>query len=87
METTGDATMAPPSTAKLVIKRDGTKEDFSRAKLEKRLEEFSYGLDKEFVTFKDVLDKVEAGIYEGKFTFDSFQDLMFDYRSHLKTDR
>lgn len=66
MEATADAVMAPPSEAMLIQKRDGTKQPFSKDKLIKRVESLAEGLDKEYVTFEAVVDKVENGIYDGK---------------------
>ena len=66
MEATADAAMASPSGAKMIVKRDGSKQEFDKEKLLKRLKVLAYGLDEKYVTFDEVIEKVSSGIFEGK---------------------
>ena len=54
---------------KMVIKRDGvTKEPFSAEQLKADLESHLHGLNKDFLTLDIIVEKVQKGIYNGKYT-------------------
>lgn len=83
MEATEDAAMAPSSGAKMITKRDGSKQEFNKEKLLKRLKHFAYGLDEEHVTFDEVIEKVTSGIFEGKLSkIFQFNKFTHAYRCH-----
>lgn len=66
MEATDDVEMAAQSPSRFVIKRDGTRQEFDQAKVLERIKALSTGLNEEFVTYTEVVDKVCSGIYDGK---------------------
>jgi transcriptional regulator NrdR family protein len=60
--------MEATSDSYSVIKRDGTKQPYEKAKVHNRLKTLAYGLNEEYVTYDEVVDKVSNGLFDGKFT-------------------
>lgn len=61
--------MLPPAEARTVIKRDGSKQVFDKTKIAKRLKALTDGLNTEYVTVDEVIEKVASGLYGGMFKF------------------
>jgi len=51
---------------KYVVKRDGRHEPLDLAKLRRRFEEKSEGLNMEYINFDVIVAKLAEGIYQGK---------------------
>lgn len=68
MESTEDVQMEPQTEGKLVIKRDGSKQPFDSNKILHRIKNLAYGLNSEYVTLQEVVDKVATGLSDGKFS-------------------
>lgn len=60
--------MEASSDSYSVVKRDGTKQPYEKDKVRKRLETLAYGLNEEYVTYTEVVDKVSNGLFDGKFS-------------------
>jgi len=65
MESQKDIEMMPPQ-GRSVTKRDGNKQLFDSNKILHRVKKMAYGLNEEFVTFQEVIDKVTSGLYDSK---------------------
>lgn len=65
MEASADVEMADPTAGRTVIKRDGTKQNFDRSKILERIKALSYGLNEEYITFDEIVDKVSIGVFDG----------------------
>ena len=68
MEATADAAMTAQEESRTVVKRDGSKQTFDKEKILKRVQALSDGLNKEYVTYDAIVEKVCNGIYNGKFS-------------------
>jgi transcriptional regulator NrdR family protein len=66
MESTNDVQMLPQTEGKLVVKRDGTKQEFDPNKILHRIKNLAYGLNSEYLTLQEVIDKVATGLSDGK---------------------
>lgn len=59
--------LSDENQAKYVIKRDGSHQEISIAKIRRRMECHSQGLNEKFINYDVVVNKVFSGIYSGKF--------------------
>lgn len=50
-----------------VIKRDGSTQPFDKTKILNRVQSLVEGLNKEYVTLDEVVDKVATGLYDSKY--------------------
>jgi transcriptional regulator NrdR family protein len=86
MEATADVEMAEKPSVRMVEKRDGTKQPFDKAKVLKRAELHAEDLDRTYVTLDDVVEKVVAGVYDGKSIPTPTSIYMLTYRCQNKRD-
>lgn len=68
METVKDVEMISPE-GRSVLKRDGTKQVFDNDKIKERITNLMQGLNEEYVTYQEVVDRVVSGVYDGKSKF------------------
>lgn len=82
MEATKDVEMTAATEGRSVVKRDGTKQPFDRAKILERVKNLAYGLHEEYVTYDVVVDKVASGVYDGV-TTQQIDDLLAETCAYL----
>lgn len=68
MEATGDVDMNTVVETKSVVKRDGSKQPFDKTKILERIKSLTEGLNEEYITYEEVVEKVSNGVYDGKYT-------------------
>lgn len=80
MEASADVDMSAQTEGRNVIKRNGTTQPFDKSKIEARVKELIEGLDSEYVTLDEVIEKVANGLYDGKFSL-SLIDLIIGVKT------